>query len=164
MMTARLDVFCSWLEQTPLAQALQSTEWAIPTVQTVHILAIGLLMSAMLMFNLRLLGVAFTEQTLPRVAARFVPVIWWMLPVLLLSGALMITAEPARSLENTAFQIKMLLLLMAVSLTLIAQSRVDTNSWGDTAKRRRSAVALASLALWVCIVFAGRWIAYVRVA
>jgi hypothetical protein len=164
MMTARLDAFCSWLEQTAPAQALQSTEWAIPLVQTVHILAIGLLMSSMLMFNLRLLGLAFTDQPLPRVAARFVPVIWWMLPVLLVSGALMITAEPARSLENTAFQVKMLLLIMAVSLTLIAQSRVDTNSWGESGKVRRTGLALASLVIWVCIVFAGRWIAYVRVA
>jgi hypothetical protein len=164
MMNARVDAFCSWLEQTPLALALQSAEWAIPTVQTVHILAIGLLMSSMLMFNLRMLGLAFTDQSLPRVTARFVPVIWWMLPVLLLSGALMITAEPARSLENTAFQIKMLLLIMAVSLTLIAQSRVDTNSWGDRGKGRRTVLALASLVIWACIVFAGRWIAYVRVA
>jgi hypothetical protein len=164
MMTARLDAFCSWLEQTAPAQALQSTEWAIPLVQTVHILAIGLLMSSMLMFNLRLLGLAFTDQPLPRVAARFVPVIWWMLPVLFVSGALMITAEPARSLENTAFQIKMLLLLMAVGLTLFAQSRTDTNSWPAGARGRQIAMAVTSMAIWVCIVFAGRWIAYVRVA
>lgn len=164
MMNARVDEFCSWLEQTPPALWLQSTEWAIPTVQTVHILAIGLLMSSMLMLNLRLLGLAFAEQTLPRVAARFVPVIWWMLPVLLLSGALMITAEPARSLENTAFQIKMLLLLMAIGLTLMTQSRVDTNSWGEGGSSWRAGLALASMAIWVCILFAGRWIAYVRVA
>jgi hypothetical protein len=164
MIIERLDPFCAWLEQTPLALWLQSTEWAIPTVQTVHILAISLLMASMLMLNLRLLNAAFAEQPLPRVAARFVPVMWWMLPVLLLSGMLMITAEPARSLQNTAFQSKMLLLLMAIGLTLFTQSRVDTNSWGAGAQHWRKGLALASLAVWIGILFAGRWIAYVRVA
>ena len=164
MVIPALDPWCEWLERTPLAEFLQTAEWAIPTVQTIHILAIGLLMSSMLMLNLRLLGVAFAGQPLPRVAARFVPVIWWMLPVLLVSGALMITAEPARSLQNTAFQTKMLLLLMAIGLTLFTQSRVDTNSWGEGGQRWRSVFAWASMAVWVGILFAGRWIAYVRVA
>ena len=163
-MFARLDDFCGWLEMTPFAQLLQTTEWVIPSVQTVHILAIGMLMASMLMLNLRLLGVAFADQPLARIAARFLPGIWWSLPVLLISGALMITAEPARALQNTAFQAKMLLLLMAIGLTLTTQHRIDTNSWGEAARTRRIGVALVSMAIWVGILFAGRWIAYIRVA
>lgn len=163
MMNARLDAFCAWLELTPLAQTLQTTEWVIPSLQILHILAIGLLMSSVLLVNLRLLNLVFADQPLARIAARFLPVIWWCLPVLLLTGMLMITAEPARSLENTAFQVKMLLLLMAVGLTLTTQLRVDTNRWGGE-RALRAGIAVFSLLLWVGIVFAGRWIAYVRVA
>ena len=46
MRTQAIDNFCSWLDQTPLSQAIQSTPWVIPAVQTVHILAIAAVMSS----------------------------------------------------------------------------------------------------------------------
>ena len=133
MRTKALLDFCSWLEQTPFSVAIQSTSWIVPAVQTVHILAIAAVMSSALMIALR--G-----------ESRFRPVIWWALPVLLATGVVMIVGEPARSLANPVFQIKMLLLLGAITVTV--------------ALRKLPAAGVVSLALWVGIVFAGRWIAY----
>ena len=42
-------------------------------------------------------------------SSRFLPLVWWSLPVLLATGAIMIIGEPARSLKNPAFQLKMTL-------------------------------------------------------
>jgi hypothetical protein len=147
MRTQALDKFCSWLEQTPLSQSIQSNAWVVPTVQTIHILAIAAVMSSVLMLDLRLLGVVGRDQPLPRVLSRFRPVIWWTLPVLLATGVLMIIGEPARSLANPVFQLKMLLLVAAIAVTAAFQ-------------RDSRIIAGLSLALWVGIVFAGRWIAY----
>ena len=147
MRTQSLDRFCSWLEQTSLSQAIQSTGWVVPAVQTIHILAIAAVMSSVLMLDLRLLGVVGADQPLARVASRFRPVIWWTLPILLATGAVMIIGEPARSLANSVFQLKMLLLLAAIGVTL-------------TFHKGPRITAVLSLALWVGIVFAGRWIAY----
>src|SRR3954468_18730210 len=108
MRTAALLNFCSWLEQTPFSQTIQSTGWIVPAVQTVHILAIAAVMSSVLMLDLRLLGLAGGDQPIARVRQRFRPVIWWVLPLLLATGALMIVGEPARSLANPVFQLKML--------------------------------------------------------
>ena len=102
-----LDAFCAWLARTPLSQTLQSAEWIIPTVQTVHILAVAAVISSVLMIHLRLLGLRAREQPLAAVTARFLPFVWWPLPVLLLSGSILITAEPARSLQNPVFALKM---------------------------------------------------------
>jgi uncharacterized membrane protein SirB2 len=158
-----LDQFCNWLEATPVSHALQSAEWLIPSVQTLHILSIGLVMSAVVMFDLRLLQVSFTDQPVMRVAARFLPVVWRTLPVLLLTGMILIVAEPARSLQNGAFQLKMLLLVAVVALTRAVQGRINTNRWNSVGAWARTAFPFVSLLLWVGIVFAGRWIAYVRV-
>jgi hypothetical protein len=147
MRTQALDRFCSWLEQTPLSQAIQSTSWVVPAVQTIHILAIAAVMSSVLMLDLRLLGVVGTDQPLARVTSRFRPVIWWTLPILLATGAVMIIGEPARSLANSVFQLKMLLLLAAIAVTAAFH-------------KGPRIVAVLSLALWIGIVFAGRWIAY----
>ena len=133
MRTPALDKFCAWLEQTPLSQAIQTAGWVVPAVQTVHILAIAAVMASALMIALRL-------------DARFRPVIWWALPVLAATGLVMIVGEPVRSLENPVFQLKMALLATAIVVALLPY--------------KNRAVAVASLSLWIGIVFAGRWIAY----
>src|SRR5467141_1727408 len=147
MRTRALLDFCSWLEQTPLSQTIQSTGWIVPAVQTVHILSIAAVLSSVLMIDLRLMGFLGRDQPLARVSERFLPVIWWTLPVLLATGSVMIIGEPARSLANPVFQLKMALLVAAIAVTaaLHKESRI---------------IAILSLSLWVGIVFAGRWIAY----
>ncbi|HVO45676.1 MAG TPA: DUF6644 family protein [Steroidobacteraceae bacterium] len=161
-----LDPFCSWLEHTPLSQTLQNTEWIIPAVQTVHILSVAAVMSSVVMIDLRLLGISGRDQAIRAVAGRFLPYVWWPLPILLASGALLIVAEPARALENPVFIIKMSLLVLAAVLTLACQIplRRDATYWEHSPARRRTArlIAVLSLPVWIAIVFAGRWIAYVQ--
>ena len=165
MRTQALDNFCAWIERTPLSQAIQVTSWSVPAVQTVHILAIAAVMASVLMLNLRLLGVVGTDRPLAEVSARIRPVIWWTLPILLLSGAVLIVGEPVRSLENWVFQLKMILLVAVIIITLAYQAPLnkDSNFWDATSGRRSAIklIALLSLTLWVGIVCAGRWIAYV---
>jgi hypothetical protein len=118
------------------------------------------------MINLRLLGVRRADQSVAGVAQRFLPFIWWPLPALLATGAILIVAEPARALENPVFLLKMGLLLAAAGVTLACQLPLRSNSmfWELSAGRRRTAqlIALASIPLWIGIVCAGRWIAYVQ--
>jgi hypothetical protein len=165
MRTQSLDNFCAWLEQTSLSQAIQVTSWSVPTVQTVHILAISAVMASVLMLNLRLLGLVGRERSIADVSKRFRPVIWWTLPILLVSGAVLIVGEPVRSLENPIFQLKMTLLVAVIILTLAYQAPLnkDSNFWDSTSGRRGAIklIALVSLALWIGIVCAGRWIAYI---
>jgi hypothetical protein len=97
------------------------------------------------------------------VKARFLPLVWWTLLVLLATGIIMIIAEPARSLKNPAFQLKMGLLIAALTVTALFQFLHRRNAaFGDAAGPRAAAVTLAvvSILLWSSIIFAGRWIAY----
>jgi uncharacterized membrane protein len=163
-----LETFSAWLALTPLSQAIQTVEWIIPAVQTVHILCVAAVMSAMLMINLRLLGASAREQRFATVAARFLPFIWWPLPILLLTGATLVVAEPGRSLQNPVFVLKMGLLLAVIAVTLICQIPLGRNAefWELSSGRRRAGrvIAALSLPLWIGIVFAGRWIAYIQAA
>jgi hypothetical protein len=178
-----LSDFCAWLQQTPFSQILQNVEWIVPALQTIHILCIGAVIAAALALALRQFGLLSVDQPLTRVATQFLRVIWLALPVLLVTGALLIAAEPRRSLASPAFQLKMVLLVCVATLLLVYQSRigklaraavstrpgVNTGSTAIGAAATGPATALfqpgklitlVALLLWVGIIFAGRWIAY----
>jgi len=161
-----LQSFCNWLASTSLSQAIQTIEWIIPATQTVHIVAVAAVVTSALMIDLRLFGVRWQDQAVAAVTQRFLPVIWWALPVLLATGAVLIVAEPVRALQNPVFYLKMGLLVAAVCITLACQipMRKDVRFWEVSQRRRRGAQMIAALSLpfWVGIVFAGRWIAYVQ--
>jgi len=166
-MNQSVQAFSEWLSATPLSLHIQTVAWVIPTVQTVHILSIALVISSAAMVDLRVLGVMSLSQPLAVVSRRFLPGIWWMLVVLLLSGVTLIIGEPGRSLGNPAFILKMCMLAAVLILTRIFQQGImrDDRFWESTSRRRRNArlLAVVSLVLWVGIVFAGRWIAYVDI-
>jgi hypothetical protein len=163
-MAPTLNEICLWIDQTALSQAIQVTKWAVPAVQTVHILAIAVVASSALMVDLRLIGVFWANRPVKDVMSRFLPLIWWPLLVLLTTGVIMIIAEPARSLKNPAFQLKMLLLIAALVVTALFQFLQRRNAaFGDPRSGPRMAVAtlaIVSMLLWSSIIFAGRWIAY----
>ncbi len=161
MKTKALLDFCDAIDATALSQTIQSIKWVVPAVQTVHILAIAAVMSSILMINLRLLGIAGTDQTVARVSSRFGPVVWWSLPLLLVTGATLIIGEPARSLANDFFQLKMFLLVSVIALTVYFQRPLKTNpAFWDARSGALRVIAVLSLILWSGIIFAGRWIAY----
>ena len=157
-----LDAISAWLDQTPLSQAIQATDWIVPAVQTVHILAIATVAGSALMIDLRLIGVLGADQALKDVSSRFLPFVWWPLLILLATGAILVVGEPPRSLKNPVFQLKMTLLVAAIVVTGLLQLLLQRDPAFGGSGRRRAAVTIAvlSMLLWSGIIFAGRWIAY----
>ena len=158
--------FCDWLALTPISMTIQSVEWIIPAVQSVHILAIAIVMSSVIMVDLRLMGLLGHSQSITGMARRFIPWVWWALVVLLLTGLVLITAEPRRDLLNPVFQTKMALVVVAIVVTAIFQETVRRNmEFWDLSPGKRAgawATAVVSLLVWTAIVGCGRWIAYVE--
>ena len=158
-----IETFCDWLSTTQLSIAFQSANWFVPSVQTVHIMAIAILLMSVYLVSLRLIG--FGSQPLAPTVLRLGPWIWTMLIILLVTGALLTITEPARELLNWVFRAKMLLVAAMVIIVGLVQSRLkrDPEYFGSSAGRRLTARSLGILALLIGagIVTAGRWIAYV---
>lgn len=162
-MEALLITFSKWLASTELSHTIQSVTWIIPTLQTIHILCVAIVFSSAVLVNLRIFRLFERDQPLGAVTRRFLPPIWPVLLILLLTGSLLIIGEPRRSLVNTTFYIKMSLLLIAIVLTALLQ-RTVLASPGFFEKRQTALRALAtvSILVWSGILFAGRWIAYTQ--
>jgi len=153
--------FCEWLGATALSQHIQDAFWVIPSTQIVHIVSIAIVMTSMAMLDLRLVGIAGRRQSLTQMAGRYLPWVWVALIVLLCSGTILIIGEPERELQSTMFWLKMSLLAAVLVLTGIFQLVLYRSS--DFWDRNRFAGVLlgsVSLAMWIGIVAAGRWIAY----
>ncbi len=161
-----LDDFIHWLAGTPASLGIQKVFWIIPTVQTVHILALSVVLASMAMFDLRLLGIVGRRHSVASLSQRFLPWLWGSLLVLAISGSILIVGEPNRALGNIVFLLKMCMLATAIGLTLgfqmILRRDLKTGS-ADLAPRHvglGKITGLVSLALWVGIAVAGRLIAY----
>ena len=167
MTGAIIGDFAKWLGATALSHAIQTAGWVIPTLQTIHILAIAVLFFSAVIVDLRLWRVLQRDVPLKDVARRFLPVIWPVLLILLLTGSLLIIGEPRRSLLNTTFYLKMTLLAFAVVLTIALQWSLSSapEFWERDRGRRIAArfAATLSILVWCGIIFAGRWIAYTQV-
>jgi uncharacterized membrane protein len=161
-----LDDFIHWLGATPVSLVIQEVFWIIPTVQTIHILAISVVLASMAMFDLRLLGLAGRRNSIASLSRRFMPWLWGALIVLAASGCILIVGEPKRSLGNVVFQLKMCMLATAIVVTLGFQAVLKRDLAGGSADLAPAHVTAAkitglmSLALWVGIAVAGRLIAY----
>lgn len=157
--------FCDWLAATWLSQLFANAGWFVPTVQTMHILAIAAVVTLLGMLNFRLLRITRSGPALQSLAGGYIPWVWRAIVVLLITGILLTITEPTRELMNGSFRLKMLLVLVLVVLTAVFHSalRRDPEYWSASPGRRAlgSAIALTSLVLCVSIVAAGRLIAYV---
>lgn len=167
MIDAVVKDLAKWLAATPLSHSIQTAGWIIPTLQTIHILAVAVLFSSAVLVDLRLLRLLQRDVPLPEVARRFLPVIWPVLLVLLITGSLLIIGEPRRSLLNTTFYFKMASLAAAVVVTAGLQWSIAAapEFWERNLPRRLAGglAATVSILIWCGVLFAGRWIAYTQV-
>lgn len=155
-----LQPLIDWLHAQPIQQTLAGTFWVVPTVQTIHIICVAIVMSGALIIALRGVGLAGKEWSLARWHQRFHTSTIVALWVLLATGILMTIAEPERELMNWIFRGKML----AVVLTLIVATVMARGLRAATSERPAGAgvriAAFVVLLSWMGIAAAGRWIAY----
>lgn len=162
--TTRLVEFSLSLSDSSLSLWLQDHFYAIPAFQTLHILAIAVLFSSSLLMGLRVFGVNGRDQGLEAAYRRYRPWIWSSLAVLVLSGAILVIAEPVRNLTNPVFWTKMTLLVIGALGTLGLQSgirrRMDTWDVSPAGHATLRSGAAVLIVLWCLVIAGGRWIAY----
>lgn len=158
-----IETFSTWLYATPFSTIIRDTTWAIPNIQVIHILAITIVIGSALVTELRLAGVLAEDQPVSSVLRRYLPWMRGALIALLVTGVLLIIAEPARTLGNTIFWIKMALVAGASLVTLRARQMLATRAAAAEAASNAGgskSVAWLMIGIWCAVIFCGRFIAY----
>jgi cytochrome bd-type quinol oxidase subunit 2 len=152
--------FVQWLQGTPISLGIRQISWLIPLMQTLHILANGLVLSAIIMLDLRVWGRSRTEPLGER-ARRMLRWLWAAIGVLTATGLVLILGTPRRTLLDKTFQVKMLIMAAAIAATVaLALMLRRAAPDGASAGRVAGALAAATLLLWLSVTLAGRgrWI------
>jgi hypothetical protein len=160
-----ISVICQWLEQTSIGTAIRESLWLFPVIETVHIFGIILLVGGTSILDLRLMGLTFRDEPVTKLAKRFLPWAWSGFIIQVTTGLLMFASEATKMYINTAFQIKMLMIVAAGVNAFVFHSLAyqSVGKWDKDPVAPVSAriAGLVSILFWFGIVAAGRWIAYV---
>jgi hypothetical protein len=149
-----------WVGTLPISFAMRRIVWLIPTLQTLHILSIGFVLSSVVMIDLRIWGVS-RSQGLAERGSRFLPWIWVALIVSTLSGIALMIGSP-RSMRDAAFLWKAYMMAAATVATIVLPFMLSwNNGYGQKdAGALANFVGTAAFLLWLGATFAGRgrWI------
>ena len=145
------------LTYDPATNPLNTTEWAFPFFECIHIASFAMSVGTIALVDLRLLGLGMRHQT----AAQLVKdMMLWTLAGLLIvitSGLVIFTSDPLRYYYNPSFRLKIICLLIAIIYNYTIHRKVALSK---PAMFVAQLVAAISLLLWVTIVFAGLFYAF----
>ena len=159
-----LHPLIAFFENSGLADRIRENEYLFPLIESVHVLAICLVVGSVLAVDLRLLGVAYTAQPVSRVTKGILPLTWCSFSIALASGSLLFMSNASKYLANGYFDTKIVLigaagLNMAVFHLAVAK---DMSRWEGAAVPPPAARLAGGLSilLWIAVVACGRWIGF----
>jgi hypothetical protein len=151
--------FFQWCESLWLGQVVVGSQWLFPAIEAVHLLGLSLLGGALLVVDLRLLGLGLTGTPAVALARGTRPYLVGAIVLMFATGVPLFLSEAVKCYYNDAFWVKMMTLPFAIAFTFTIRSQVMTDSVRNTARRQKLAGAL-SIALWFVVAAAGRWIGF----
>ena len=156
--------FWEWLQNHPTSQYIGFTAW-FPFLESIHVLAIGLVVGSILMVDLRLIGVTALSYPVSRMVRELTPWTWGAVVVAIVTGSGMFVTRAPVYMENPAFQLKLVFLLLAFINMAVFQFGTfrGVDAWDRSASIPSGArvAGATSLALWAAVILAGRWTGHI---
>jgi len=160
-----VDSLLAWLEGSALGHAMRGAGvWAYGVVNLTHILGIASLFGAVLILDLRLMGV-WRQVSLASIARTTMPVAAAGFLVAAASGLCLITTNATEYIGNPFLLVKfpaiaVALMNVAVVRGMPAWQARDTRELTRHEQRRLAVAGAVSLASWLTAIAAGRLIGY----
>jgi hypothetical protein len=162
-----LEALLAIVEAWPISAAMRGempgTEWLFPIIETLHVMALTLVVGSIAMMDLRLLGVASRNSAVSRLSNEVLPWTWTAWSAAAVFGTLMFMAKAGTYTGNLQFRLKFVCMgLAAVNMLVFhlgAFRQVARWDSGEPPMSARVAGAL-SLSLWIGVVFFGRWVGF----
>lgn len=157
-----MNLFVS-LQETAFGTAVRESLWLYPAFEILHLFGIVLLVGAIAMTDVRLIGLS-RQLPVTLTARHLLPWVWGGFALAVLSGLALFSGFATDYWPNTAFRLKLVLMLIAGINAALFHFRVygGVASWNENSASpwAARAFAIVSIVLWFSIIAAGRLIAY----
>jgi len=159
-----LQDLIAFVEHGTLGELVRENDLLFPFIESVHVLAVCLVVGSIAVVDLRLLGFASVDRPVGRLMRSILPITVGAFGLAVAAGSLLFISHASKYLENRFFIAKITLIALAgVNMAvfhLIGARNLDR--WENDALPplfARVAGGL-SLFLWVSVVACGRWIGF----
>jgi hypothetical protein len=155
-----LLAFFQWCYQTPIGETIRNSTWLFPVIEAFHLLGLGLTAGAVLLVDLRLLGVGLIRQPAAQLWAGAKPWLLGSLTLMLTTGTLLFLSESIKCYYSLPFWVKMTSLFLALLFTFTVRRWVIRTPLISDRVPAGRVTALVSLCLWFGVAWGGRWIGF----
>ena len=152
------------LQSSPWAVFIHKTAWAFTTIEVVHVFAVSMVIGTIVIVDLRLLGLASTKRPFAELSRQVLPFTWAAFVIAVIAGVLLFISRATEYFVNTAFWIKMLLIVLAginmiifEFITVRGVQKWNTDPIPPAPARLAGGISIAS---WVLVLVCGRLIGF----
>ena len=156
------DLVLQWFERGEaswLGQLIRESVWLFPVIEAGHLLGLCLLGSAVVLVDLRLMGLGLRRHPVALIARSAQPWLRAGVIVMFTTGFLLFISEAVKCFHNPSFWVKMSTLPFALVFALVVKQRLAVRQ-PEIAPWLSRVLATVSLALWFTVAMAGRWIGF----
>ena len=152
--------FFQWCYATPVGEAIRNSTWLFPVIEAFHLLGLGLTVGAILLVDLRLLGVGLSKQPVAQLSAGAEPWLLGSLALMFASGIPLFMSESIKCYYSFPFWVKMTSLLLLIVFIFSVRRRVTQTDVAADRPLSGRVTAVISLLLWFAVAWGGRWIGF----
>jgi hypothetical protein len=152
--------FFQWCYQTPVGEGIRESIWLFPVIEACHLLGLGLTAGAVLLVDLRLLGVGLSKQPVAQISAGAQPWLLGGVTLMFASGIPLFLSEAVKCFYSFPFWVKMTSLFLVLVFTFTIRRRVTRTDLTFDRPLTGRLTALISLSLWFGVAWGGRWIGF----
>lgn len=153
----------TWLEYSPVGELMQTSDWAFPTAEVIHVIAVVVVYGFIAIVDLRLLGLAGRSRRYAQLAAETLHWVWAAFVLAVATGLLMFVTQPTQYIANPWFIAKMIFILLAGVNMIVMELFVarEAHTWHERGTPRAAQLAGGiSLSFWTLVIICGRWIGF----
>jgi hypothetical protein len=162
-----LHAFLHLLQDSAVGQLVSGNSgsgWWFPNIETIHVLSTATVFGSIVMVDLRLLGVTSRDSAVSKLTAEILPYTWVAFALAVISGSMLFVSKADVYFYNLQFRLKFLFMALAAINMLVfhlgAYRRVLQWEYASPPPAPARLAGALSIALWVTVIFMGRWIGY----
>ena len=159
-----VDTILHAIYDWPISAAIRTEYFWFPFFESIHVIAITLVVGSIFIVDLRLLGITSHRKPVTELAKEVLPWTWGIFVLAVIAGTLMFISKAPSYYADEFFRYKMLFILLAgINLGIFHLFTFKSVAhWDQDVPTLMGAKIAGGLSMicWIVVVFCGRWIGF----